>query len=622
MLWVVGLAAQDPVPVDTVRKGSSIIIDNADQNFFKQVGEEYEQRHFGNVRMRQDSVYFRADTAIKIFNEMNAWGEVSIQQGDSLSVFSDSLFYDGDSLMAYLEYNVSMVDRESQLFTDRMVYDVDRKIGTYTTGGLLINQEARLISRIGQYVVEQDMMYFRDSVRVTHPDFLLKADSLAFNVKQEIAYFEGPTLITFDSARIYCESGSYTVGTQRAVLSRNAQFVEGDIVATGNIILYDGVKEETTLLGYGNRRAYYRDEGREAYADTIIYNAKDQLVYLMGNVDYADESTHARGKRYLYNTESGAIQGMGRGQFNLGEQILIADSTNFEEGQKGGTAQGGVIWIDTVSRISLFSEELDYRQENEEIITGGGRPLFLSYSEEGDSVFIAADTLYSKVDTQHVWIDSILQIDSVRMIKAFYDVRIWSEDMSGVCDSLVYRERDSVFILYGAPVLWSDSAQIFADTIYLHMKEGAPQRLDAIQNAFMIEQVYGDYFQQVKSRNMEAQFKEGRLNEVWAKGNAQMYYYILDESDAFMGMQEASCSSISARFDSTGQVDAIIFYQQIGGKILPIEGLDPFEKRYPGFRWEMSKKPIGLVSLGVNRRLTALVRPEKKILMEQAKPEE
>jgi hypothetical protein len=154
------------------------------------------------------------------------------------------------------------------------------------------------------------------------------------------------------------------------------------------------------------------------------------------------------------------------------------------------------------------------------------------------------------------------------------------------------------------------------------MKEGAPQRLDAIQNAFMIEQVYGDYFQQVKSRNMEAQFKEGRLNEVWAKGNAQMYYYILDESDAFMGMQEASCSSISARFDSTGQVDAIIFYQQIGGKILPIEGLDPFEKRYPGFRWEMSKKPIGLVSLGVKRRLTALVRPEKKILMEQTKPEE
>jgi len=100
MLWVVGLAAQEPAPVDTVRKGSSIIIDNADQNFFKQVGEEYEQRHFGNVRMRQDSVYFRADTAIKIFNEMNAWGEVSIQQGDSLSVFSDSLFYDGDSLMA------------------------------------------------------------------------------------------------------------------------------------------------------------------------------------------------------------------------------------------------------------------------------------------------------------------------------------------------------------------------------------------------------------------------------------------------------------------------------------------------------------------------------------------
>lgn len=613
IVCTVPVYAQVDRAADTVKERSVIIIDNADHTKFIR-GEGYFL--YGNVQMRQDSVYFRADTAIKDENEFNAWKDVSIQQGDSLSVFGDSLYYSGDSLRAYLYEDVSLVDRERILFTNHLVYELDNKVASYTSGGLLTDHDAQLVSKIGRYEARTDLMFFEDSVRVTHPDFLLKADSLAYNMKGNRALFRGPTLMTFDSTRIYCEKGYYDIESQVGHLNKNAQYTRGAESASGDRIEYYGETDRTYMIG----NAFFEDDERFAEADTILYDGQARKTWLIGNAYFSDDNTEARGKVIVFNNGTGEVYTEGRSTVSLEEQLLTADSTYLSQDQENGYASGGVIWEDTVDGMTLYAPELFYHKRQERIETRGGRPLFAFSGEEGDTLYMSADTILSFLDTISFETDSLNRTDSFRVLKAFHDVRIWSDDLSAICDSLVYREKDSLFILYGNPFLWADSAQIFSDTIRLQMANGELRQLHAWNNSFMIEKVAGEYFNQVKSREMDAFFEKGILEKVVAQGNAQSYYYILDEDDAFMGFQESVCSRIEAEFDSTSNLQKINFINEVKGRIIPIKGLDPKSKRYDGFHWAWAVKPKSIEDLQFDTSLSKYIagRIEVKNVGEQS----
>ncbi len=565
---------------------AQVTINNSDYTNFQIEGDTYVQRYYGDVRMRQDSVYFSADTAIKRDNDFSAWYNVNIQQGDSISIFSDSLYYEGDSLLAYLYRNVALVDRDLQLFNEFLLYDVGQKVATYNSPGLLVKENTQLISKRGQYFAQNDAMYFYDSVRVAHPDFLLKTDSLLFHTQENRVEFLGPTIITFDQQRLYCEAGFYDIDAQYAHLTQRPQLVKDDEVTTADEIFYYGEESQTILIG----NAESRDSLRTTKADTIIYNSEYDRTELIGQVDYRDGETSVQGRRLLYFGESGNIIAGQRAQFNLGDgQFLEADSTYRDKASDRSEAIGGVIWRDTMEGLILYSPELE--SEGEQVLTRGGRPLMIFHSDDGDSIFIAADLIETRADTFSYVSDSVLIQDTARIMRAYRDVRIWSPEFSGRCDSLVYQEKDSLFRMFYDPVIWSDSSQISSDSIFLYMDRGAIRKMDAKENAFMLEQVWPEYFNQVKSINMEAYFEEGKIQTLWAISNAEMYYYILDEDEAFMGLQKSSSSRIQALFDSTSNIDQIKWITQIEGEIIPMKQVKPLEYRYDGFRWRWTEKP-------------------------------
>lgn len=594
-------------PTTTLDRDTSapaqITINNSDYSNFLLEGDTYVQRYYGDVRMRQDSVYFSADTAIKKNNEFSAWYNVNIQQGDSISIFSDSLYYEGDSLLAYLYRNVALVDRDLQLFNEFLLYDVGQKVATYNSPGLLVKGNTQLISKRGQYFAQNDAMYFYDSVRVAHPDFLLKTDSLLFHTQENRVEFLGPTIITFDQQRLYCEAGFYDIDAQYAHLTRRPQLVKGDEVTTADEIFYFGEKSQTILIG----NAESSDSLRSTKADTIIYNSEDDRTELIGHVDYRDGETTVQGQRLLYFGKSGNIIAGQRAEFNLGNgQFLEADSTYRNKSSDRSEAIGGVIWRDTVEGIILYSPELE--SEGDQVLTRGGRPLMVFHSEDGDSIFIAADLIETQEDTFSYVSDSVLIQDTARIMRAYRDVRIWSPDFSGRCDSLVFQEKDSLFRMFYDPVIWSDSSQISSDSIFLYMDRGAIRKMDAKKNAFMVEEVWPEYFNQVKSINMEAYFDDGKIQNLWAISNAEMYYYILDETDAFMGLQKSSSSRIQATFDSTSTIDQIKWITQIEGEIIPMKEVQPAERRYEGFRWRWKEKPKSKSDLDSDTSLLPYIR--------------
>ena len=61
-------------------------------------------------------------------------------------------------------------------------------------------------------------------------------------------------------------------------------------------------------------------------------------------------------------------------------------------------------------------------------------------------------------------------------MQGFHHVRIFSDSLQAVADSLFYSGFDSVFRLYTDPVIWAVDRQVSGDTIYLYTKNKKPER--------------------------------------------------------------------------------------------------------------------------------------------------
>ena len=64
----------------------------------------------------------------------DAFSNVRIVQGDTLFVYGDFLYYDGNARVAKLRHNVKMVNRKTVLTTDSMNYDRNTNLVYYYTG--------------------------------------------------------------------------------------------------------------------------------------------------------------------------------------------------------------------------------------------------------------------------------------------------------------------------------------------------------------------------------------------------------------------------------------------------------------------------------------------------------
>ena len=238
-----------------------------------------------------------------------------------------------------------------------------------------------------------------------------------------------------------------------------------------------------------------------------------------------------------------------------------------------------------VVAVNSIDEATDYLRA-----AGGrqGRPLLLTLIDE-DSLYLAADTLVAFRE------DSLAQ-DSLRTLLAYHDVRIFKEDLQGICDSLVYRAADSMFRLFRQPVLWSDTSQFNADTVHIQMANDRIDRILFYNQAFMVNTPDEEFFNQVKGRFVVAFFREGKIDRMRVSGNAESIYYALDDEDAYLGVNKTVCSEMRLAFQD-GKVQEIRFYNEPKAQFIPFRQADHEALRLPGFFWEVQRRPRSLEDL-------------------------
>ena len=224
----------------------------------------------GNVKFRKGGMFMWCDSAYfyEASNSLDAFGHVKMQQGDTLFVYADVLYYSGLDELAQLRHNVRMINRDVTLYTDSLDYDMRNNLGYYFEGGKIVDSQNELSSVYGQYEPNTKNAEFLYDVELVNEKYVMSTDTLHYNTASHIADILGNTRIVSDSNVIYSRKGWYNTSIENSklferslIVTKNGQTITGDTLyydrttgkgeAFGNIVLTDSVRSSILDGDYG-----------------------------------------------------------------------------------------------------------------------------------------------------------------------------------------------------------------------------------------------------------------------------------------------------------------------------------------------------------------------------------
>jgi lipopolysaccharide transport protein LptA len=476
-----------------------IQIQNAHKFLFRTIDANTQlQVLSGNVKMKQGTMYLDADSVT--YNEqtklIEAFGNVHIQDGDSLNIYSDYLLYEGGNKIANFKNNVRLTDGSGTLTTKLLEYDMKTKLGNYKNGGTIVSKQTTLTSESGYFNGNKKEVRLVGKVKMTVAELTLTADSLLYNSQKRVANFIAPTNIKTGSSVIQVKKGTYDLNTKKAKFS-----------------------------------------GRTRIQDSTSFITANDFV--------------------------------------------------FDETSGQGEAQGDVDFIDTAQNILLKCGKLFFNKKRKNVLAVG-KPV-MTLIDKTDSVFIAADTIYSAKYAELAHLNSD---DTLKFITAYRNVRIYNDSLQAICDSLFYGEKDSLFKLYQQPVAWSRNSQILGDTILIETINRQPKAMHVIDNAMVVQEIdhHFKFYNQIKGKIINGYFKNGAIDLIESSGNSESIYYIKDENDAYIGMNRSEADEISIFFYESA-IKKIKFNTAVKGTTYPVRQIPEDDKLFKSFKWLESKRP-------------------------------
>lgn len=579
-------------PVDTLasQKDTSnaafLFVDRADRQLFDASEEDERLNLWGNVRITHDSVFMFCDSAVLVNNDLIAKGNISIIKNDSIRIFSDSLNYLGDSLMAYFVGNVVLEKGGQQLFTSFLQYDLEKDWAIYSDTALLVTENMTVKSKRGIFHVDEKYVNFYEKVSIEGEDFILLSDSLRYYTELDRAIFLSPTLINQKNKKIYSEGGYYDMDDKKSEFFGNAQFKEDDKISTADTIRNDEINNITELIG----NAKYLSNEEEGRADTIIYRSDKEEFELIGNAFFKNAENEVTGDKIDYKEKTEDVKVLGRSFLSNPPMLIYADDLDYKKEAGIAIATGNVIWQDTSSNYEIVCDHATYLDSIDymKAFNDDGKPLLKNEIEKNDTMYLSGDTLISYT--------RIVELDTFRFFSAFEHVEMLNDEMQAIGDSLSYNGQDSIFTLFGDPFMWSDSTQYNADTIVIFMADNEVEKVDLLDNALILTTSDFQFYDQIRGKRIEANFVESNIDNMVVTGSSESVYYMKDDEQAYIGVNETKCTNMTFLFED-GELFQTRYYIEPISKLTPMDKANHESMKLDGFDWKMNMRPLKVEDL-------------------------
>ena len=447
-----------------------------------------------------------------------------------------------------------------------------------------------------------------------------------YRSKNMVEAFGRVRIVEGDSVTITASKLEYDGNRKRAKLRNNVVFnklatatLYTDFLDYDRLVneayYYNGGKLVDSINTLVSRKGYYQVNSNLASfkkdvkvtnpdytmtADSLQYNSKSKVIYFVSetNVLHKDSSSFVY-KSGNYNTIT-RTSDLKEGLAQSKSYELKGNSYDLDDVRKMYKIRGDVEMTYRNENLTIYGQAADYfRSKN--IAKIYNNAYVAKVTDEGDTLFMTADTLVSIDDVD----------PAKKRLLAYHNVKIFKKDMQGVADSLEYRSADSTIYFYNNPVLWNGENQMTADSISLLIERNTISKIFLVMNSFVIAKDTLLNFNQIKGRNMTADFRTGKLWRVNVEGNGESLYFAIDEKTRVLtGMNKILCSNIIIRF-LNGKVNDLSFYVKPDANFIPPHELDKEDTQLPGFIWKEEIRPL---KKDVVKSQSGVKMPERKRL--------
>ncbi len=611
----------------------------------------------GNVILKEGLTIFNCDSAAinKRTNVMEAFGNIHINQHDSIHTYSQYLRYVGTDRIAYLKKDVRLTDKKGILYTQELEYDLKTNIGKYKSGGKVVNGKTLLTSNEGVYYADTKDVFFKKEVHLVDPKYDIHSDSMQYNTQTQLATFITATYIkSREGGDIFTTNGTYDLkngkaffgnrsiikDSTRIFIADNSAYDDstGNAQLEGNAVIKDSVngytvlgneiffnKKNETFLATRKPVLIFKGEGKDS---TFI--AADTLFSGIEKIDSNGNKIILKSDTLKKTTVTGSEADIKSIEKNDGlptAKIITADST-------------GIIKIKKDSGVNIIADSTGitkYINKNSTTINKIKKDSAVNIAADSAGIIkrINKDsTAINKIkkDSTATIPEPILVLDtlakmgipkdtatnnsiaekkqskkslqknsradsSIRYFLAFHNVRIYNDSLQAVCDSLYYSSADSVFRLYQDPLVFSNKSQVSGDTINLYTKNKKADRIYVFENGIIINKLNEQMYNQIGGRTLNGYFKNGAIDYMRTKGSpAESVFYPQDDDSAYTGMNRCKGDVIDIYFVDKA-VNKVKFINEVDGTLYPIRQIPEDQRYLKKFKWGESRRPKNKLEL-------------------------
>ena len=230
-------------------------------------------------------------------------------------------------------------------------------------------------------------------------------------------------------------------------------------------------------------------------------------------------------------------------------------------------------------------------------------------ANQADTLINQALRIAQKPDSVQKRPDSLTaaQLDTAktRIVRAYYNVRLFKSDLQAVADSVYYGMVDSMFRFMGRPMIWSQGSQISADTIYMQILNQQMDNALLKNNAFMVNAVLDSIkFNQLKGRKITAFFANNNIDRLFVDGNAEnLVFSENDKTKTITEMFHDRGGRIKVKMEGKKIIDYTTI-RKVDQKVYPFKLVTQENEILPGFIWRPQDRPTSKEDL-LNRKREA-----------------
>lgn len=557
------------IPSANRNQAGRVFLEKADV-LKKQADEDY-QIVVGNVEFRRGGMFMYCDSAhfYDSPGAIEAYGNVRMEQGDTLFVYADELNYADTTQLAvlYADFGkkVRLINRDVTLTTDIFNYDLGIDLGYYEVGGVLTDPKNRLVSWYGEYSPTTKDALFRDRVELhslrDNDTLDIFSEQMLYNTNTHIAILDTVSTIISKDGTIHTSDGVYNTDSQQAdlydrslVVAKNGNTLTGDTLyydqqagfgeAFGNIEMVDTAKKVTLLGDYGfyyelldSARVYGRALAKE-------YSGQDTL-YLHGDTI----TTYRR--------------------------VILPPVTPTSPAASPTSSTDSITLASTASIVSTDSTALI----DSIVSTASITPLDSLESDE----IVKTDEI--------VEMDDVAEPDTIHYLVAHPNVKFFRVDLQGLCDSMTFVSKDSLLHLDRHPVVWNENKQIFGNKIILHLNDSTVDWAKLPDFGFVAEHIDEEFYNQLTGKEMFATFVDGELRHLDVSGNVQAIMLPQENDSTYNKIANLESSYMAADFrDQTLQ--RMKLWPETSGTMTPLYLAKKQLYYLPQFRWFEPLRPL------------------------------